>query len=99
MERMSKRELEILDFINRRWKKDADWCNGNCYYFSLILRHRFPYLENFYCPIKGHFVVGFDGMFFDWTGRALLDEAPIPVSQIETEDPLLYARLLRDCMC
>jgi hypothetical protein len=34
--------MEVIEFINRRWKKDANWLDGNCYYFALILKHRFP---------------------------------------------------------
>lgn len=32
----------VKEFIDRRFKADCNWLNGNCYYFALILSDRFP---------------------------------------------------------
>ena len=89
---------EILDFISRRWKKDANWLDGNCYWFAYILHTRFPQLQIYYVPIDGHFVCG-DGMnFYDWTGLVLLDESPMLLSDIEKQDPLWFSYIVRDCI-
>ena len=32
---------EVMEFIQRRFPKDSNWTNGNCYYFALILSDRF----------------------------------------------------------
>lgn len=89
---------EVLNFINRRWSKDSNWTNGNCLWFAFILNKRFPFLEIFYLPIQGHFIVGHDNVFYDWTGIYKLDESPILFSDIQRQDPTLYNRLIRDCM-
>jgi hypothetical protein len=90
---------EILDFINRRWTKDANWLTGNCYWFAHILTQRFPQLQIYYLPIEGHFVCG-DGCgdFYDWTGAISLKESPLLFSKLKTQDPIWYSRLYRDCI-
>ena len=87
---------EILDFIHRRWSKDSDWCNGNCLWFAFILHTRFPELKIYYLPIEGHFVVGYDDLFFDWCGVCELKEEPIEFSKIQSIDNLWYDRLIKD---
>jgi hypothetical protein len=100
---------EILEFIHRRFPQDCHWLDGNCFWFALILKKRFPNVEIFYFPIQGHFVVGLktvkntlqnlntEIIYFDWTGIVIPEEEPWPLSQIEEEDDLLYSHLIRDC--
>ena len=78
-------EEEILDFIQRRFgQTDANWLNGNCYYFALILCKRFPWLKVYYEPVRGHFLAGTPSRYFDWTGRVRdLDSLPILLEEIE----------------
>ena len=57
-----------IDFINRRFKEDCNWINGNCYYFALILRDRFPGGIIYYDVINGHFIYQYNGNYYDWTG-------------------------------
>lgn len=90
-------EQRILEFINRRFAADCDWTNGNCYWFAIILKTRFPELNIYYLSKKGHFIVGYLGNYFDWTGKVELDEFPILFSEIEHFDPLWYEHLVRDC--
>lgn len=90
--------MKIIEFINKRWKKDCDWQNGNCYWFAHILVSRFPRLNIYYLPIQGHFVAGDNINFYDSTGKVELEEKPYLLSQIEQEDPNWYNRLVRDCI-
>lgn len=61
-------EQEILDFIKRRFPKDSNWLDGNCYWFAFILCERFPNLQIYYEPVRGHFVAGTPSRYYDWTG-------------------------------
>ena len=92
---------EVLEFIKRRFSKDCDWCNGNCWWFATILCDRFfsAGAERWYCPVEGHFVVRIDGAFYDWNGIFIPcpEEKPIEWFQLREEDPTYAARLLRDC--
>ena len=89
---------EILDFIQRRWQKDANWLDGNCYWFAYILKTRFPFLEICYLPIEGHFVCSDGDNFYDWTGLVNPPEIVLPLSAIEEQDPLWASRIWRDCI-
>ena len=88
---------QILDFIKRRWSKDSHWTDGNCLWFAMILHLRFPNTQIYYLPIEGHFIVGFEGYFYDWTGSLTLEEKPYLFSDIARDDPPYYSRLIRDC--
>lgn len=89
---------EILNFISRRWQKDADWISGNCYWFARILQTRFPFLEIYYLPIDGHFVCGDGENYYDWTGLVELKEIPFLFSDLERQEPGWYDRIWRDCI-
>ena len=58
----------ILEFIKRRFPQDNNWLNGNCYYFAIILKSRFPQGIILYDVIDGHFVVSIDNIKYDWSG-------------------------------
>ena len=94
-------ELEILDFINRRFSFEDRWISGNCYYFAAILQQRFGG-EIYYMPIIGHFVTKIDGDFYDWTGKLteqqLVEDRLTSWDYLRYADPLLYQRLIRDCV-
>ena len=93
---MTKQE-EVLDFIRRRWKKDANWTDGNCLWFAKILCKRFPYARIYYMPIRGHFITKIDGVFYDATGIVIPDEKVQSFAELKRTDSLLYNRLIRDC--
>jgi len=90
-------ENEVLEFINRRFKNDCHWLDGNCYYFCIILKERFKSGKIVYDQIKGHFMFLYEGILYDYSGiincntYSLLDD-------IKSDDPLLYSRLERDCI-
>lgn len=90
---------EILDFIKRRFgNTDANWCNGNCYYFAVILIHRFPDLKIYYEPVAGHFVAGNNRKYYDANGLYAPIHKPVLFKKICNEDPLWAKRLERDCI-
>lgn len=92
---------EILDFIDRRFKKDCDWLTGNCYYFALILKDRFPEGEIYYDVINGHFVFLHQNDVYDWTG---LSESEVSYGVLvrwkdfNNYDPLQRERIMQDCI-
>lgn len=88
---------DILDFIKRRFSKDCDWTNGNCYWFAKILCMRFNGLYVYYLPAEGHFVAS-DGVYlYDATGVKQTAETAILLAHIRKDDPLWYQHLMRDC--
>lgn len=87
----------IIEFINRRFSKDCNWLNGNCFWFALILKERFPFLKIYYLPIDGHFVVGDGNKYYDWSGEIDLEEKPYELNEIKETDKLWYEKLMRDC--
>ena len=94
-----RKKKEILDFINRRFKDtDAHWFDGNCYYFTIILKTRFPELQIYYEPIEGHFVAGFKNTFFDAHGEYISEYKPLLFEELCKEDPCLEKQLIKDCI-
>ena len=59
---------DVLKFIHKRFYCDCNWLSGNCYYFAVILKDRFPQGEIYYDVIHGHFVFKYQGYFYDWSG-------------------------------
>jgi hypothetical protein len=75
--------------------------NGNCYWFALILKERFPQKLNiYYISDTGHFV-GYDGKsnyYYDWEGSHLVDDTElISLDMILCQDPKWFSRLMNDC--
>ena len=87
----------VEDFIKRRWQIDSHFLDGNCLWFATILTIRFPELEIYYLPIQGHFIVGKNNIYYDWTGKIELEEKPILFNSIKNNDSLWYSHLIRDC--
>jgi len=90
---------EIVQFINNRFSQtNANWLNGNCYWFAYILCSRFPELDIYYEPIVGHFMAGDGKTYYDWTGIVRPEYVPLKFSHIKKEDSLWYDRIVRDCV-
>lgn len=89
---------DIRSFVERRFSKDSHWLDGNCFWFMHILKTRFPDVEECYDEIAGHFFVRTkDGICVDWSGVY----EPLCVSlvrDIKRYDPVLWSRLVRDCV-
>ena len=88
---------EVLDFIKRRFLKDCDWLSGNCYYFAIILKNRFPYGDIYYDTINGHFLFKYKGFYYDWGGIVMPRGELILWNNFEEYDPLRKERIIRDC--
>lgn len=89
---------EVLSFIERRFRTDCNWTNGNCYYFALILCDRISQLKMYYLPTTGHFVAGAQNMYFDFNGEYVVkDETPLLLEDIKHTDFAWYNHIMRDC--
>lgn len=89
---------EVLEFINRRFQKDCDWLNGNCYYFAIILKDRFPEGEIYYDVIDGHFLFKHSYNFYDATGLVFDYGKPIQWNTFSHYDENQYKRVVQDCI-
>jgi len=91
---------EVVDFIEKRFSKDSDWLNGNCYYFALILKTRFPKGKIYYDTIEGHFVLRYEGKYYDWLGEytPVKRSAVKQWSRMGSVDPYLRDIIKRDCL-
>ena len=97
----------VVEFIRRRFPCDCRWTNGNCYYFAVILKDRFPDGRILYDTVSGHFVTEIDGLRYDWTG--VVDDkdgkdgkTDRPVRYVAWDgfaayDRFQYKRVVRDC--
>ena len=98
---------EVLKFIQKRFKKDCNWMDGNCYYFSIILKERFSNGKIYYDVIDGHFVFLYQNQFYDWTGivdlygnyNCLIEfDRLVEWDRFDEYDSLLKQRIIRDCI-
>ena len=92
---------EVLEFIARRFPKDCNWNDGNCYYFARILKARFPYGLISYDTIDGHFVFEIAGRRFDWGGEVVDDGKKhhyVSWDEFEDYDKDRYDRIVRGCI-
>lgn len=64
---------KVLDFIKEFQKFGISvyrcFLEGNCYYFYVILKSRFPQAHPYYVPEECHVITEIDGVFFDITGK------------------------------
>lgn len=90
---------EIEQFIEIRFSDtDAHWFDGNCYYFAVILNHRFPELQIYYEPITGHFVAGDGNNFYDAHGKYETEYTPILYEKIIKEEPSWNRSIYEGCI-
>lgn len=85
-----------MEFIHRRFNVDCHWLDGNCYYFSIILKERFGG-EVYYDSTLGHFFLKIGKLNYDYNGLY----EPISeqkLSMIKSSDATWYERLHRDCI-
>lgn len=85
----------VLEFIKRRFSntENANWLNGNCYYFAIILRERFDG-EIYYDVINGHFLTLIKDKLYDYSGvvYSLTEEEMIRVNDC----PLIQSLKLKE---
>lgn len=91
---------EVLDFIARRFSQDCHWRDGNCYYFALILKDRFPKGKILYDAIYGHFFFQYNGKVYDHSGELVWPGGAYAVywDEMDKYDPLVKERIIRDCI-
>lgn len=90
---------EIREFIDRRFSKDCNWDTGNCYYFCLILKDRFPEGRICYDVTWGHFMFEYKGKYYDWGGvHDDFDKVLVPWDEFDEYDGLQKDRIIRDCI-
>lgn len=90
--------IEVLDFIKRKFKDDFNWTKGNCYYFAVILKDRFPKGKIYYDVIYGHFVFKYENIYYDWTGIVEVTGHLVEWSKFNKYDVLQKERIIRDCI-
>lgn len=94
---------EVEEFIRRRFPDDCRWLTGNCYYFAVILKDRFPEGEIYYDVIDGHFLFKLGIGFYDYEGHAYYDAYPtnkdfVPWDKFDEYDPIQKEVIVRDCI-
>lgn len=89
---------EVLEFISKRFKNVSDWINGNCYYFAVILKDRFPDGQIYYDVISGHFVFEYNDKFYDHTGIVNSYGRLVKWNEFDMYDSLQKERIIRDCI-
>lgn len=91
---------KVLEFIERRFSStDAHWQDGNCYYFAIILKERFPKGKIIYDPIANHFIFRYRGKLYDSKGLDREErECLIAWDKYEEYDYLDYNRVVKYCL-
>ena len=91
---------EVIEFIERRFPQDCHWLDGNCYYFALILKDRFPESRIVYDVIYGHFFVEYKGKYYDYAGERVWPGGAYAVywDEIDKYDSLVKQCIIRDCI-
>lgn len=90
---------EVLNFINKRFPVDCDWTNGNCYYFALMLKDRFPNGDIVYDLIEGHFLFRYKGVLYDYNGKQSSEQRHlVDWTSFDLYDKYQKQRIVRDCI-
>lgn len=95
---------EILEFIKRRFATVNNcWLNGNCYYFAVMLKARFPEGKIFYDVVDSHFVFQYQNYYYDWLGwipyyNETNQHHLVSWDDFDEYDSLLKQRIIRDCI-
>ena len=89
-------ENNVLNFIKTRFPNKDHWLDGNCYYFSVILKERFGGTI-LYDVIDGHFVTEIGGVKYDWSGIAK-DGCFVEWDRFCDYDGAQMKRIIRDCI-
>lgn len=91
-------DSNVLEFIHRRFPVDCNWISGNCYYFALILKDRFPGGTVYYDVIDGHFVYLYNGRYYDWTGIIEPKGYLVEWDKFAEYDIIQKKRIVEDCL-
>lgn len=89
----------VTEFIKRRFPDDCSWTTGNCYFFAVILKARFPKGEIYYDVIDGHFVFKLNDTFYDHTGLIFVNTSDIVLwDKFKEYDEGRYKAIVRGCI-
>ena len=89
----------VNEFIYRRFPTDNKWLSGNCYYFAVILKARFPDGTIWYDVIDGHFVFSLNEKYYDWRGQVFpLCEHLVEWDKFDQYDELQKQRIVSGCV-
>lgn len=91
-------EDKVLEFIQRRFKNNCKWTDGNCYYFAIILKDRFPEGTIFYDVINGHFVFFYNNEIYDWNGIRCDCNCLVRWDDFDKYDESQRQRIVQDCI-
>ena len=91
---------EVVEFIQRRFSQDCHWRDGNCYYFALILKDRFPESRIVYDTIYGHFFIEYKGKCYDHSGELVLPGGAYAIywDEFDKYDNNQNQRIIKDCL-
>ena len=77
---------------------DSVFTKGCCYWFAVILTHRFPNSHIVYDPVLNHFAAKIDGRIFDITGDVTDKSASGWTAWDSYADLAHRRRIVRDCI-
>lgn len=89
---------DVSAFITRRFSGDCNWLSGNCYYFAVILKTRFPEGIIWYDVFYGHFYFQFGEKFYDWEGEVIPKGKLVEWDAFKEYDSSQRERIVRDCI-
>lgn len=89
---------EVTEFIHRRFAKDCNWIDGNCYYFTVILKDRFQGGVVYYDVTSGHFIYSYNGKFYDWAGVVYPGGRLVKWDEFNEYDCQQRSRIIENCL-
>ena len=97
--------LKFIDDFKAMHREEIEdlFSNGYCYYFFIILMHRFNLnITNlYYVPVYNHFITRVGRFYYDIKGTVMSKDVlklAIRWTQYKKEEPLDSARIIRDCI-
>lgn len=90
-------EEKIMEFIHRRFPRDCNWTNGNCYFFAVILQAAFGG-DIYYDVISGHFLLQCEGSLYDYTGKVDRCDILVRWDDFDKYDKLQKDRIIKYCI-
>jgi hypothetical protein len=89
---------KVEEFIHRRFKTDCNWTGGNCYYFALILKDRFPKGKIVYEVIDGHFMLLYRGHLYDFKGKHEKKGKFVDWETFDEYDANIKRKVIKGCL-
>jgi hypothetical protein len=97
--------LKFIDDFKAMHREEIEdlFSNGYCYYFCIILIHRFNLSSAnlYYVPVYNHFITKIGRFYYDIKGTVMSKDVlklAVKWSEYKKEEPLDSARIIRDCI-